>query len=60
MDTITDKIKNRLSTMKGLLNFLWKKKIYWLIPLMIILFIFAVVIIIGASTGLGPLIYPLI
>jgi len=60
MNTVTAKIRNRLGTMKGLLKFLWRKKIYWLIPLMIILFIFAGVIIIGATTGLGPLIYPLI
>ena len=53
-------IKNRLSVMGSLLKWLWKRKLYWLIPLLIILFIFAVLIIIGATTGLGPFIYPLI
>jgi hypothetical protein len=53
-------IKNRLGIMRDLVHFLWRKKIYWLIPLMVLLFLFALVITIGVTTGLGPFFYPLI
>ena len=53
-------LQYRLAVMRDLMRFLWKKKIYWLIPLMILLFLFALVITIGVTTGLGPFVYPLI
>jgi hypothetical protein len=53
-------LQHRLAVMRDLMRFLWKKKIYWLIPLMILLFLFALVITIGVTTGLGPFVYPLI
>jgi hypothetical protein len=53
-------LKNRLGIMRELVLFLWQEKIYWLIPLMILLFLFALVITVSVTTGLGPFVYPLI
>lgn len=53
-------LKHRLAIMRDLIRFLWKERIYWLIPLMFLLFLFAVVITLGVATGLGPFVYPLI
>ncbi len=57
--TLIDRILSRIGTAGSLIKFLWKRKLYWLIPLVIVLMIFAVLIIL-ASSGLGPLIYPFI
>lgn len=57
---ITKKVTNRFGVIKSLFSFLWKRKLYWLIPLMLILMLFAVLLIFAQATGLGPMIYPFI
>jgi hypothetical protein len=43
-----------------LMNFLWKRKLYWLIPMMVTLLILAVFIILGSAGGAAtPFIYTL-
>lgn len=52
-------IMMRLGILGELLAFMWRRKLYWLVPLIIFLMIFAVIIILG-STGPGAaIIYPL-
>jgi hypothetical protein len=50
----------KIGISKDLITFLWKRKKYWLIPIVILLLLFALIIILGTATGLGPLIYPFI
>lgn len=54
------KLSSRAKGLIEFLRFLWRRKLYWLIPLIILLLIFIVIIITAETTGLGPLIYPLI
>ena len=42
----------RMGVLGELLSFLWKRKLYWLIPMMLTLLVFAVIIILG-NTGVG-------
>ncbi len=49
----------RMGVLGELLQFLWKRKLYWLIPMIITLAIFAVLIIVGASGPGGAFIYTL-
>ncbi|MCA9882958.1 MAG: hypothetical protein KC615_04100 [Anaerolineae bacterium] len=49
----------RMGVLGELLSFLWKRKLYWLIPMMIVLFLFAVIIIIGSTGPGGAFIYTL-
>lgn len=42
-----------------LINFLWENKLWWLIPLVLILLLFAFLMIFGTATGIGPFIYTL-
>lgn len=50
----------RLGVLGELLMFLWNRKLYWLIPMIITLLLFAVIIILG-NTGVGSIfIYSLI
>ena len=50
----------RLGVIGELLSFLWKRKLYWLIPMVMTLLVFAILIIIGSSGPLGAFIYPMI
>ncbi|MBZ0297610.1 MAG: DUF5989 family protein [Anaerolineae bacterium] len=43
-----------------LLSFLWRRKLYWLIPMILTLLVFAVLIVIGTTAGgAAPFIYTL-
>ena len=49
----------RMGVMGELLAFLWKRKLYWMLPLVITLLVFALVIIAGSSGPVAPFIYTL-
>ena len=50
-DGVTDFLM-RMGVLGELLAFFWRRKLYWLIPMMITLLLFAVIIILG-NTGVG-------
>lgn len=49
----------RLSILAELFSFLWKRKLWWLIPMMVVFLLFAVIILFLGSSPLAPIIYPL-
>ncbi len=49
----------RLGVLGELLAFLWKRKLYWMLPMVITLLVFALLIVIGGSSPLSPFIYTL-
>ena len=49
----------RLGVLGELIAFLWKRKLYWMIPLIVTLLVFAVLLMIGSSGPLGAFIYPI-
>lgn len=53
-------IGSRIGILGSLFSFLWKRKLWWLIPFVAILIIFAVLIVVASVTPLGPFIYALI
>ena len=42
-----------------LLSFLWKRKLWWLIPMVAILLVFGLLLIFASASGVGPFIYTL-
>ena len=42
-----------------LLAFLWKRKLWWLIPMVAILLLFGLLLIFASASGVGPFIYTL-
>ena len=42
-----------------LLFFLWKRKMWWMIPFVTVLLFFGLIIVVGSATGVGPFIYTL-
>ncbi|MYD10976.1 MAG: hypothetical protein F4X02_13155 [Chloroflexi bacterium] len=49
----------RLGVLGELLAFLWKRKLYWMLPMVITLIVFALLIVAGGATPLSPFIYTL-
>lgn len=49
----------RMGVLGELLAFLWKRKLYWMLPMVITLLVFAVLIAVGGSGPLSPFIYTL-
>ena len=42
-----------------LLGFLWQRKLWWLIPMIVVLMIFGLLLIFASASGIGPFIYTL-
>ncbi|HEX9758464.1 MAG TPA: DUF5989 family protein [Nitrospiria bacterium] len=56
---IVDKMKSRLGIMGELLTFLWERKLWWLIPLVVVLFLFGILISLAQNPAIAPFIYTL-
>jgi hypothetical protein len=48
-----------LFVLKELLRFVWKKRLWWLFPVVILLILVAALIIFGQSSALSPFVYSL-
>lgn len=57
MSSFIDAVRVRTATIRRLFSFLWKMKMWWLMPLVVILIILSLITIMAASTPLGPFIY---
>jgi hypothetical protein len=42
-----------------LMRFLWARKLYWLIPMVMVLLMFALLLVFATSSGVAPFIYTL-
>jgi hypothetical protein len=49
----------RMGVLGELLGFLWKRKLYWLIPMVLVLMVFIVLIVAGGNSAIAPFIYTL-
>lgn len=55
-----NRTKSRANIMKELFRFLWKRKMWWLVPMIVMLLIFgALLILASASPAFAPFIYTL-
>ncbi|XWX04933.1 DUF5989 family protein [Aggregatilineales bacterium SYSU G02658] len=54
-----DDALTRLGVMGEILSFFWKRRLFWLIPMLIVLGLIAIFIIIGISSPAGAFIYTL-
>ncbi len=48
-----------LGSLGELFGYLWERKLWWLIPMLAVLLLFAVLIVLGNAAGIGPFIYTL-
>ena len=49
----------RLSISGELLAFLWRRKMWWMIPMVTVLLLMGLLIVFGSTSGVGPFIYTL-
>ena len=57
-DRVNDAV-SRLGIVGELMRFLWARKMWWLIPMIIALLVFGIILVLGASGVLSPFIYSL-
>lgn len=50
---------SNLAVAGELLAYLWKQRLWWLIPMVAVLMIFGLLIIFASASGIGPFIYTL-
>jgi len=50
---------SRLGILGELLRFLWKRKLWWMIPLIVMLIVFSLLLITAQGSALAPFIYTL-
>ena len=48
-----------VSTLRELMAFLWKEKMWWMVPMIFIMLVFVAIIVLGNSSSMGPFIYTL-
>ena len=49
----------RMGVLGELLSFLWRRKLYWMIPMFLVLLIFAILLILISNPATSPFIYTL-
>ena len=55
----TEGLQNRFGIAGELLQFLWARKLWWLIPMVLVLLVFGGLMVTALSSALGPFIYTL-
>jgi len=48
-----------METLKELFQFLWKKKKFWLVPIILIILIIGILIILSSGSAVAPVICPI-
>lgn len=52
-------LRSRVSILNELFRFLWRQRLWWLIPLVAVLVIFGVLLLIAQSSPIAPFVYTL-
>jgi hypothetical protein len=52
-------ILSRFHVVGEVFSFLWKRKLWWLMPMIFILIALGLLMVFGQATGIGPFIYAL-
>ena len=50
---------SKFSTAGELLAYMWRRKLWWMMPIVFVLLFFGTLIAVGNATGVGPFIYTL-
>jgi hypothetical protein len=59
MKQFLQSLPSRFGVTRELIQFLWQRKLWWLIPLILVLVLVTGLFIFATATGLGPLVYSL-
>ncbi len=59
LSTWLSKIKNKFDILGGFFEFLWERKLWWMIPGFLILFLIGIVLVLTQGSVIAPFIYTL-
>ncbi len=59
MKSFIRSMTSNFGVVRELLAFLWKRKLWWLIPMVAVLLVFGLLLIFASASGVGPFIYSL-
>lgn len=57
--SVADSASSRLGTAGEVLAFLWRRKLWWLVPMVVLLFVFGVLLLLTQTAEIAPFIYTL-
>jgi NAD/NADP transhydrogenase beta subunit len=52
-------LRTRLGILGELFSFLWQRKLWWLLPMIVMLLIFGVLLVLAQGSAIAPFIYTL-
>jgi hypothetical protein len=52
-------LRGMIGTLGELFELLWVRRLWWLIPMVVVMLLFVVLIVLGTAPGVGPFIYAL-
>lgn len=55
----TRRARRKLGIVYELLTFLWQRKLWWIMPMIVVLLLFGILIILAQSSAIAPFIYTL-
>jgi hypothetical protein len=59
MKNLIRSMTSNFGVVNELLRFLWQRKLWWLIPMIVVLMAFGLLLIFASASGIGPFIYTL-
>ena len=59
MKSFIRSMTSNFGVVNELLRFLWQRKLWWLIPMIVVLLVFGLLLIFASASGIGPFIYTL-
>ena len=59
MKTFLRSMRSNLGVVGEVLAFLWQRKLWWLIPMVLVLLLLGLLLVFASASGIGPFIYTL-
>lgn len=56
---LISRARNRAGVIGEVIGFLWKRKLWWVIPMVVVLILFSVMLVLAQGSPLAPFIYTL-
>ena len=54
-----DRVSDRIGILAEFVEFLWERKLWWMIPMMAVLVLFGALLVLTQSSAIAPFIYTL-
>jgi hypothetical protein len=54
---VIQEMRDKVGIAGEMMVFLWRRKMWWMIPIVTALLFFGLIVVFGSSTGAGPFIY---